>query len=300
MLRRAVGPLGRAVEAIEATKGDQGVEAAEENLKPRHGKSFGRGANPLVLLRRTAFVTSSGGLDKAGMDATLAWAANSALGQDRTHLAELSARRTHALDRLASLQRRCVERLVADTEWRLAVGVGDRANAYELGLSMHGTYGWPVIPGSALKGMALAYACGEDPVLLRQVFGWPLPHLDPGPAGAAVGGVCFLDALPDPDPVTVHRDVLTPHVKPYYDDAVNNVRATHRRPPAEYHKPEVIKFLSVSGRFAIDIVGADPEHVRRAAQWVSAAGNELGAGAKTAAGYGYLQVSKRAYEGAQP
>jgi CRISPR/Cas system CMR subunit Cmr6 (Cas7 group RAMP superfamily) len=295
-VRRAVGPLGLAVEADDVS------------LKPRHGRSFEAGANPLVLLRRTAFVSSSGGRDTAsgGLDKTatavaLAWAARSGLGQDATHLAHVCARRTRALDRLAHGQGRHVVRLVAEPEWRLAVGIGERGNAHEIGLSLHGTHGWPVLPGSGLKGLALAYARNEDPALLRAVFGWPLPGLDPGEVEAAVGGVRFLDALPDGEPVTVHLDVLTPHVKPYYDGAIKDVSPAEikdvspaeRRPPSEQHKPEVIAFLSVSGRFAVDLVGADPDHVRLAERWLTEAGEELGAGAKTAAGYGYLRLSKR-------
>jgi CRISPR-associated protein Cmr6 len=299
VVRRAVGPLGLAVEATEAVKavkaaeGIDAVDAVDESLKPRHGKSFAAGANPLVLLRRTAFVTPDGDLDKTGMAATLSWAARSGLGQDPTHLAHACARRTRALDRLAQDQGKYVDRLIAEPQWRLAVGAGDRANAYELGLSLHGTHGWPIIPGSGLKGLALAYARGEDPALLRAVFGWPLPHLAPGTVGADAGGVRFLDALPDGAPVTVHRDVLTPHVKPYYDDAIKDIPARRRRPPSEQHNPEVIAFLSVSGRFAVDLVGTNPDHVRKAAQWLTEAGDELGAGAKTAAGYGYLRLSKR-------
>jgi CRISPR/Cas system CMR subunit Cmr6 (Cas7 group RAMP superfamily) len=297
-VQRAVGPLGLAVEVA-----DPGRPTAR--LKPRHGRSFEAGANPLVLLRRTAFVSSSGGRDTAsgGLDKTatavaLAWAARSGLGQDATHLAHVCARRTRALDRLAHDQGRHVVRLVAEPEWRLAVGIGERGNAHEIGLSLHGTHGWPILPGSGLKGLALAYARNEDPALLRAVFGWPLPGLDPGEVKAAVGGVRFLDALPDgepPDgqPVAVHLDVLTPHVKPYYDDAIKDVSPAERRPPSEQHKPEVIQFLSVSGRFAVDLVGDDPDHVRLAERWLIEAGEELGAGAKTAAGYGYLRLSKR-------
>ena len=285
-VRKAVGPLKRA------------VEADDSNVKPRHGKSFDVGANPLILLRRVAFVSDSTGRDEVALDRTAAvavmkWATNSGLGQDPIHLAGVCARRTRALDRMAQDQGRYVERLIAEPEWRIAVGIGDRANAHELGLSLHGTHGWPIIPGSGLKGLALAYAREEDPALLRAIFGWPLPHLDQGEEEATAGGVQFLDALPDGEPVTVHRDVLTPHVKPYYDDANKEVPAHKRRPPSEQHKPEVIQFLSISGRFAVDLVGADPDHVRKAARWLTEAGNELGAGAKTAAGYGYLRMLKR-------
>jgi CRISPR-associated protein Cmr6 len=81
-----------------------------------------------------------------------------------------------------------VARLRAEPEWRLAVGLGNRANAHEIGLSLHGTYGWPVIPGPSLKGLAAAWALeaeakAED---MARIFGGPRPGeaRRRGPGGA--------------------------------------------------------------------------------------------------------------------
>ena len=131
-------------------------------------------------------------------------------------------------------------RLRAEPEWRLAVGLGNGANAHEIGLALHGTYGWPVIPGSALKGLAAAWAAssgGIDADVIRRVLGTPrrddvrAPAVDP--AGAARGDVRFLDAIPAGQPVTVEADVLTPHVKPYYDGAAAGTPV----PPANITTP---------------------------------------------------------------
>ncbi|MFD0507095.1 hypothetical protein ACFQ0G_38600 [Streptomyces chiangmaiensis] len=43
--------------------------------------------------------------------------------------------------------------------------------------------------------------------------------------------------------------------------------------------------------FAVDLAGRDGDLVAKAADWLSEAGDELGAGAKTSAGYGYLKVA---------
>lgn len=62
-------------------------------------------------------------------------------------------------------------------------------------------------------------------------------------------------------------------------------------PPAEYHNPVPLTFLTVRGAYAVDLCGKNDKDVRLAAGWLERAGDELGAGAKTAAGYGYLSVS---------
>jgi len=61
--------------------------------------------------------------------------------------------------------------------------------------------------------------------------------------------------------------------------------------PAEHHNPAPISFLTVTGAFAVDLYGPDAGDVAKAAQWLIDAGAELGAGAKTAAGYGYLKLT---------
>jgi CRISPR-associated protein Cmr6 len=222
-----------------------------------------------------------------------------------------------------------VVRLHAEPEWRLAIGLGNKANAHEIGISLHGTYGCPIIPGSSLKGLAAAWAADSDadPAEVRRVLGSPRRDIataagstssavtsdaaadrkgaspQPSPAAlhsgsddeapgatqpsAARGTVRFLDAIPAGRPVTVIVDVLTPHVKPYYDNKGDGA-ADSLVPPAEYHNPVPVNFLTVSGTYAVDLYGQDGHDVETAASWLTEAGEELGAGAKSAAGYGYL------------
>jgi CRISPR-associated protein Cmr6 len=276
------------------------------------------GANALVVLNRIAFFDRNRGqLELTGQRAILNWAAHSGLGQDPTLTAQVAARRRHALTQLGA-RGQAVARLRAVPQWRLIMGLGERANAHEIGLMLHGSYGWPIMRGSSVKGLAAAWAAttGASDDRLRAVFGAPRPRhpatatatanddddtlaggtMDGtvgggvGAAGAAApavgcGGVRFLDAIPL-DPVRVVVDVLNPHVKPYYDDT------THQVPPAEYHNPVPVFFLTVTATFAVDLYGPDRDLVEQAADWVIAAGDELGAGAKTAAGYGYLTVTR--------
>ncbi|HEX9357217.1 MAG TPA: type III-B CRISPR module RAMP protein Cmr6, partial [Streptosporangiaceae bacterium] len=101
------------------------------------------------------------GLDDAAGRAVLRWASQFNLGQTRALLRQVAARRSRALNDAAASGRK-VLRMRAKPEWRLAVGLGNRANAHEIGFALHGTYGWPVIPGSSLKGLSAAWAAREE------------------------------------------------------------------------------------------------------------------------------------------
>src|SRR5262249_48316361 len=114
----------------------------------------GAGSNARVVLNRTAFQKPTGEMDP---EPVLAWAAQHRLGQVAALVSAVDARRVAALRKLAA-QGYAVRRLRVRPQWRLAVGHGDHATAYETGLSLHGTYGWPCLPGSSLKGLADAYA----------------------------------------------------------------------------------------------------------------------------------------------
>lgn len=264
-------------------------------------------SNALVLLNRVAFVDAGTGEldDERGKKVLLDWARTHELGQQQPLVTAVSERRAAALAALAGQQAGITDstvrsgrsvlclRLHAEPEWRLAVGLGNKASPHEIGLALHGTYGWPVIPGSALKGLAAAWAespeSGADPADVRRVLGGPRPGERITPSSSArMGTVRFLDAIPEGRPVSVALDVLTPHVKPYYDALATG--GTPVPPPAEYHNPVPLAFLAVRGRFAVDLWGTSDKDLGLAGQWLKAAGEELGAGAKTAAGYGYLSV----------
>jgi len=275
VLARAAGPLGAL------------IRTDRSRLRGRNSYELSSGANPLVLLHRVAFVTAGGAFDKGAEECLLAWAQQYRLGQDPVLIARAGARRERALAPARATGRH--RRILVRPQWRLAVGLGNRANPYEIGLSLHGTYGWPVIPGSTLKGVTRAWATANglaesDPVTFAAVVG--TEH---------AGTVAFLDALPVGGPVTVTRDVVTPHVQPYYQ--------ADPAPPAEYHNPVPSEFLTISaGTFAIDLLALMSPHIHQAellrqvsitADWCAAAVDDLGVGAKTGAGYGYLAQERQ-------
>jgi CRISPR-associated protein Cmr6 len=162
-------------------------------------------------------------------------------------------------------------------EWRFVVGLG-RKGPLEVGMTFHRIYGFPIIPGSSLKGLAQAYAelvesASEEK--RKHVFGDA-----PGPGGdpsmAHVGQAVFFDAVPLLPP-HLEIDVMNPHYADYYQG---------NAPPADYLSPTPIYFLTVGqgSRYLFAVAGTEKAQARK---WLEGGLRELGSGAKTSAGYGY-------------
>ncbi|MFP2904306.1 type III-B CRISPR module RAMP protein Cmr6 [Pyxidicoccus sp. 3LFB2] len=199
---------------------------------------------------------------------------------------------------------------------RVLVGHGNPSPT-EVGLTLHHTWGVPVLPGSALKGLTAGYVeavYGPDPgreeserepfrgvtwegsrmvrgpgAVYRRLFG--APDVDgPGEASASQGEVLFHDALwvpagPGAGPMLA-RDVLTVHQRRYYESA-------GKEWPVDFDDPNPVPFLTVApgGRFLVSL-GVAPDArggralLERAARYLTSALAEWGLGGKTAAGYG--------------
>ncbi|MBA3532225.1 MAG: type III-B CRISPR module RAMP protein Cmr6 [Ardenticatenales bacterium] len=175
----------------------------------------------------------------------------------------------------------------ANPEWRLVVGLGG-TSVLETAMTLHRIYGLPLIPGSAIKGMARAYAelvGDEDTSQIETVFGPP-----PGSKEKKLraGEVIFLDAVPLP-PLCLEVDVMNPHYGEWY---------LKKHPaPGDYLSPVPVAFLTVARgtrfRFAVAARrSGQGEQVEKAAEWVKKGLEEMGIGAKTAAGYGFFQGSQ--------
>lgn len=180
--------------------------------------------------------------------------------------------------------------LFARPEWRVIVGLG----THELlggGITVHPVYGFPILPASALKGICRAYA--------ERVLDQPADRVDRllgclrDDAGSR-GDLVFLDAVPAGVP-RVERDVINPVFAAYY-------LAAHT-PPADYLSPRPIFFLAVGAEslysFAVGSLSGDPEAARQGREWLSGALQEIGVGAKTAAGYGYWVLASEPGSGAE-
>jgi CRISPR type III-B/RAMP module RAMP protein Cmr6 len=170
------------------------------------------------------------------------------------------------------------------TVWRLAAHLS-RASVLENGVCcLHPLYGFAYLPGSGLKGLARAQAIlelgSEDHPEVCRIFG------EPGHAGS----VFFLEAWPKQWP-RLEKDIVNSHHPEYY--ANRGVG----RPPGDWENPNPTYFLAVAPGviFRFCVAARDPwaanarADVQRAAGWLKAGLAELGAGAKTAAGYGYFE-----------
>ncbi|MFQ5569552.1 MAG: type III-B CRISPR module RAMP protein Cmr6 [Rhodothermales bacterium] len=177
------------------------------------------------------------------------------------------------------------------TDARLIAGLGYKG-ALEVGLTLHPLYGFPYLPGTAVKGIARAYAehvINAPTDLIRKIFG--SPEKDPRKAKEfRVGCVRFFDALPTSFP-KLEVDVMTPHFGDYYMDQ------TGRIAPGDWHSPVPVSFLTVAEgqSFCFSLAARGDEEItdpddclQRAAKWLEAGLKELGGGGKTAAGYGYF------------
>jgi CRISPR-associated protein Cmr6 len=198
----------------------------------------------------------------------------------------------------AALPEGCIY-AVAEVHGRMVIGTGDKGVA-EAGMTLHHTYGVPFIPGSALKGLAAAYAhvhlegwAKPDETLLRAPLkgtedqpGTPLTtHEILFGSTRSAGFVTFFDALYIPGSVGGNRplapDVITGHHSEYY--------VSGTKPPADWDSPIPVPFLTATGRYLIALNGP-AGWVDRALTILGMALRDSGIGAKTAAGYGRMRL----------
>jgi CRISPR-associated protein Cmr6 len=220
-------------------------------------------------------------------------------------------------------------------DWRLITGLG-RHGPLEVGFRFD-RYGFPILPGSGLKGLARTAALVE---IAERVGGSPLGQVEKALVDAAVdlacldraerqraatdaawwqralaaqrvagadravgelaadfhavfgtvgaaGGAVFLDAIPAEAP-RLELDIMNPHYPQYY-------QSNGTTPPTDWQSPVPVYFLTVAPQtafwFAVGWRGPEDSAGgarRRAEAWLRWGLMELGAGAKTSAGYGYF------------
>lgn len=194
----------------------------------------------------------------------------------------------------------------ATVDGRMIVGLGAES-VLEVGISLHRTYGVPLIPGSALKGLAARHARRlanpEWNPPKRASAGSPnmseYPR-DPSEGQSyralfgdheEAGCVVFHDALWVPPPDTKDKektrlpldlDVMTVHHAAYYS-------AKDDTPPADSDDPNPVPFVTAQGTYLIALEGP-PAWTDAAMTLLKMALRSEGIGAKTAAGYGRLSL----------
>ncbi|HXG20576.1 MAG TPA: type III-B CRISPR module RAMP protein Cmr6 [Methylomirabilota bacterium] len=175
------------------------------------------------------------------------------------------------------------------TDWRFIAGLG-RKGPLEVGFTFH-RYGFPMLPGSSVKGIARAYAWlveehRETDVDFLNIFG-RAPQKGEEESIAQSGHAVFFDAIPRQVP-KLELDIMNPHYPKYYQGG---------EWPTDWQSPVPVYFLTVASgtefRFAVGWRGLLDDGTRRlrdlAKKWLIGGLTELGAGAKTSAGYGYFR-----------
>lgn len=210
-----------------------------------------------------------------------------------------------------------IKALVLNTHWRMVQGLGIES-VYETSMTLHHVYGIPYIPASSLKGVVRswiitnAYESKEEVAITDPRFcDWfgcpgelvleePLADAKDGKRKkrkysshykeARKGELVFFDVYPLKSP-GLRVDVMNPHYGPYYSDKTGNT------PPADYHNPIPVFFLTVEATPFRFILGADQETLGQTLKnktiidWLKDALQKHGIGAKTAVGYGYMKPS---------
>ncbi|MBN1236757.1 MAG: type III-B CRISPR module RAMP protein Cmr6 [Methanotrichaceae archaeon] len=183
-----------------------------------------------------------------------------------------------------------MEENIFKTSGRMVIGLGGE-NVLEAGLSLQHTYGTPLIPGSALKGLAAHYC--------DQVWGVADPKFKKGGdyhqtifgSTEDSGHIVFYDAWITPESLadSLKPDVMTPHHSNYYSN--KNGAA-----PTDFDDPTPIPFLSIVGSFHVavscDVQSEDGEKwAKLAFKMLTESLREWGIGGKTNAGYGRLVLA---------
>jgi CRISPR-associated protein Cmr6 len=192
--------------------------------------------------------------------------------------------------------------LFAKTQWHFVTGMG-LSHPIENGMAWHPTLGVPYLTGAAVKGMLRAWIevwdTNDDEQLqkerLQQWFGSD----DKNGISTQAGSLIFFDALPTEAP-TLGIDIMTPHGGKWYAEGQlieksNDVKESEKL-PADWHNPVPIPFLVVKhaslqfcvaprNKKAAQEVDIDSVYhaLQHALEWI-------GAGAKTAVGYGRFEI----------
>jgi len=162
-----------------------------------------------------------------------------------------------------------------------------RGNALEnAGLALHPVYGFAWLPGTGLKGMTRAWAetvwkPGEpDQEVAKSRIDDAFGTQD------VAGRIVFHDAWPIGWP-QLESDIVNSHHSKYYRNG------PEKEPPRDREDPVPVYFFTVASgtefEFALsDRVNAGDGLLEQGVDWMCAALEHAGAGAKTAAGYGRI------------
>ncbi|MCG9968431.1 type III-B CRISPR module RAMP protein Cmr6 [Pelotomaculum terephthalicicum JT] len=192
-----------------------------------------------------------------------------------------------AISRYSTLVRSCGgEVRVYRTASRFVTGLGNE-HPVENGFTWHHTLGTPYLPGSSVKGVLRAWVQHWLDMPLSEVNRLFGPEKDK--SETAAGGLIVFDALPV-RLVQLEIEIMTPHYAEYYQDTGTG------KPPADWYSPVPIPYLTVV-KDQLFVFGLAPRKesaidLQQVFSWMDQALATIGAGAKTASGYGCFQPEK--------
>ncbi len=182
-------------------------------------------------------------------------------------------------------------------QWRFVTGMGGD-HPLENGFAFHRLFGVPYLPGSGVKGLVrrTARICGIEENEEKRLFGPSIERAEQGQEEEGAGALIFLDALPVEWP-SLGIDIVNNH-HPLWTSFVDGDRRRglgdlERASAAGMDDPNPVFFLAVEDglrfRFWVSArpgAEASEQDIDDAYDWLAIGLEYLGAGAKTAVGYG--------------
>ncbi|MCS7215874.1 MAG: type III-B CRISPR module RAMP protein Cmr6 [Thermodesulfovibrio sp.] len=194
------------------------------------------------------------------------------------------------------------KKICAKCTWRLVIGLG-ATHPQETSMTLHHIYGFPYIPGSAVKGITrhwavlkFSYNTKEANQKIENIISRVSSALERGEnleievdgikfqelieifgTQKQAGKVIFMDAYPEED-INLKIDIINVHYPEYYSGS---------KPPADWQNPRPVKFLTVEKTsFSFTLLSRDTHLLSNAQKLLKEALKHHGIGAKTSLGYG--------------
>lgn len=227
------------------------------------------------------------------------WIATLASERNQQHHIERFARRQFELGTAQNAQQKFFK-----TNWNFATGLG-YSHPVENGFCWHHTLGVPYLPASSIKGLLRAWMekweeFADEDVRNNVLESWfGNEHGEAEREKQRAGSLIFFDAVPVQSP-ELSADVMTPHMGKWYAEGsrIKNADGSGSdaaRIPGDWHAPVPVPFLVVSRASFLFQIAARPKStfegdydLAKAMDLLQLALEHLGAGAKTAAGYGRM------------
>lgn len=180
---------------------------------------------------------------------------------------------------------------------RFVTGIGN-AHPIENGMSWHPTLGTPYLSGSQVKGIVRAVIDtlldapeAEKNSLLKRWFGTEKKD----DVAEQAGELIFFDAIPV-SPCVMKLEIMAPHMGKWYEKGGKDPLAQDTQ-PGDWHSPVPVKYLvanKISLQFSIAprtaTMATEMDDVWQALAYGL---NHLGAGAKTAIGFGIFHPDEK-------